>query len=70
MTNIDVSELKERIKEYVYANKSQKLLLRTAINHFKGEMEILHKQGEHYEEVSRYLVKVVNEAIKSKTDLD
>lgn len=62
MTNINVTELKNRIKEYVSANKSDKLLLRQVSNYFRGELELLHEQGDNYEEVCNFLVKTVSEA--------
>lgn len=58
-------ELKYRIKEYVSANKSDNLLLRTVINHFRSELEALRDQDEQYkryEEVADFLVKTVSEA--------
>ncbi|MGV4321283.1 hypothetical protein [Bacillus mojavensis] len=58
-------ELKYRIKEYVSANKSDKLLLRTVVDHFRSELELLRDQDEmyeKYEEVANFLVKTVSEA--------
>lgn len=65
----DADELKYLIKEFVYANKSDKLLLRTVIDHFRSELELLRDQDEmyeKYEEVSNFLVKTVHEAKEGK----
>lgn len=55
-------ELKIRIKEYISENKSEKLLLRAVTNHFRGDLELLHKQGQQYEEIVNYIVEMVSEA--------
>lgn len=62
MAKLNLTKLKEQIKEYVTANKTEEHLLTKTIQHFRKELAIIHNGKVHYGEISDFLVKTVHAA--------
>ncbi|WJE41157.1 hypothetical protein QRD86_00460 (plasmid) [Bacillus halotolerans] len=61
MAKLNLTKLKEQIKEYATANKTEEHLLTKTIQHFRKELVIIHNGKTHHDEISDFLVKTVHE---------